>query len=198
MEKVLLKSAGVDLSMNSTGLCLVVDGGIKEVATIKSAAKSVSSRYEHMLRVHDVVDRIMAWLIKVKPHVVVVEDYAYSRNWTKGSTRGAEFRGVFLSRYMGLFQTGDTFKMHFPIFISPITIKLFATGNRSADKQEIVWFVENKFDVESLNQDEADASILAFIGWCWAKKFGRGGWRAIQDLLPKQIEIINRVRQEEF
>ena len=193
-----LKSAGVDLSMNSTGLCLIEEGSLADVATIKSTAKSVSSRYEHMLRVHDMVDRIMGWLVKARPHVVVVEDYAYSRNWTKGSTRGAEFRGVFLSRYMRHFGTGDIFKLHFPIFISPIAIKMFATGNRSADKQEIIWFVESKFNVNSLGQDEADAAVLAFIGWCWAKKFGRGGWRVLEDLLPKQVEIVNRVKQEEF
>lgn len=99
-------------------------------------------------------DTLLAYIIKHGIKQVVAEDVSVggSRGF-KSSVKLSEFRGI-------LFEVCDTLDLPEPIFINLTTIKKFATGDASADKQKMIEFCKSRWNIDPIDDNEADATHI--------------------------------------
>ena len=91
---------------------------------------------------------------------IVAEDVSVNNHFTD-ARKLSEFRGI-------LFEVCDTFDLPEPIFINPMTLKKFATGNGHADKHMMIEFCKKRWNIEPVDDNHADAVHLFF---CLIKRF---------------------------
>lgn len=158
-----MRVAGWDLSMTSTGVC-VIDGGIASLARVKS--KPARSEGKPSLRQrHDRIgvleskiwaatglDEVRGW-----PDLIVVEGPSYgSVGGTAHDRSGLWHRAVKLPLSLGI----DV------VEVPPSNVKKYATGNGAADKDKVLAAVIRRYpDVDVDGNDVADALVLAAIGY---------------------------------
>lgn len=91
---------------------------------------------------------------------IVAEDVSVNNHFTD-TRKLSEFRGI-------LFEVCDTLDLPEPVFINPMTVKKFATGNGHASKKEMVEFCKKRWQIEPNDDNEADAIHIFF---CYIKRF---------------------------
>jgi len=91
---------------------------------------------------------------------IVAEDVSVNNHFTD-TRKLSEFRGI-------LFEVCDTLDLPEPVFINPMTVKKFATGNGHASKKEMVEFCQKRWQIEPNDDNEADAIHIFF---CYIKRF---------------------------
>lgn len=106
-----------------------------------------------------------------------------------GSPGGASSRGA----VWGLFVT-TCLNYADVIVVAPKSLKLFSTGNGSADKKEMASVIYPKYNLESLDRkvwdDEIDAIGLSEVGF-WASRIMDEGVSKIKDKLkPHELIVL--------
>lgn len=160
-----MRVAGWDLSMTSTGVC-VIDGGIASLARVRSkparadGKPSLRQRHDRISvlerRIWDTTGLDEA-LSACWPDLIVVEGPSYgSVGGTAHDRSGLWHRVVKLPLSLGI----DV------VEVPPTNVKKYATGNGSADKDKVLAAVIRRYpDVDVDGNDVADALVLAAIGY---------------------------------
>jgi crossover junction endodeoxyribonuclease RuvC len=139
-----MKILGLDLSIVNTGYSF----GTKETT---GSIQTKKIGLDNLLRIIHIRDFIRDLVIKEKPDVVVIEDFAF----------GARGMGLFQIAGLGwvvrtaLKDLGTKFEL-----IPPSVLKKFITGKGNADKELMLLKAYKKFGVEFEQNDECDAFCL--------------------------------------
>lgn len=169
-----MKAVGLDLSLASTGIAVIVDGGA-HTETIKLRAGLTGVRRLDALRSH-----LREFVHGA--HLVAVEGAAYNQ---QGGQQGHHERA-------GLWwlMAWTLYRAEIPLaVIGPTQIKKYATGKGNAKKAEVVGAVARRYPaVTCATDDEADALVLAAMA---ARKLGH----PIDGSLPNtQVEAMARAQ----
>ena len=166
---------GLDLSLNSTGYAYRSDlvGRLPTITTgrIKPGKRRGPERL-HFNRqqlgqaVNDAerrFDRERAEPIRLT--LAVIEDYAmgYGGNRHPGRTFSiGEWGGV---ARLYLYDQGIPM-----LYVSPSSLKMFATGNGNAEKPQVIQAIAELWEYDVPNDDEADAFVLMMLGEAYLSK----------------------------
>lgn len=143
------KVIGLDLSLNSTGLCVM------DATTVMTKTITPDKTQPMNMRVNDILKEILAHVDSES--VVFIEDYAYaSFPGSSSVTILAEINGVIKHALWSKFIPYHT--------IPPTTIKKFLTGSGKAKKEDMKLKGYIKYNREFRTSDEVDAYVLAEMG----------------------------------
>lgn len=100
-------------------------------------------------------DTVMSFITEHGICQIVAEDVSAgtSAGGFKASVKLAEFRGI-------LFEICDTLDLPEPVFINPITVKKWATGNGNADKEMMIDYCKRRWGIDPCDDNEADATHI--------------------------------------
>jgi crossover junction endodeoxyribonuclease RuvC len=146
--------AGLDISITSTGYCIV--NSRKEVeadGTIESKPGQPDViRFETIAS--DLVDELALYSVVG----IAIESYAYSIRGRGNFSRIAELGGVVKNKiFTNLFLSPPDSMF----FISPSTLKKYATGKGNTHKNLVNKHIFKKWDFDTDSDDVADAYVLA-------------------------------------
>lgn len=151
-----LPIAAIDPSLTSTGLCYGTDATDCEVICCgsKPNGKSVGDRIR---RYEGLVGKIEHVLSTVRPRLILIETYAFSKNLA-GQMDLGEFGGLLRWHLMD----------HTPhlIEVAATCLKKFATGKGNAPKEVVIGHVQKNWGRLCANSDEADAFCLYMMALC--------------------------------
>lgn len=154
-----MKFVGIDLSLASTGVCVLDDeGNLLESHAIKTKPRgqSMLRRFE---RYDEIIDRICDLGVGNDGYcTAAIEGYSYG-NHIKGLGPLIECGGLLRMKML----------IH-PLVLEstevpPSCVKKWATGKGNATKQQIILDIACRYGVEFRIDDEADAFCLAKIAW---------------------------------
>jgi len=176
-------TVGLDMSLTSTGFCVIQKDGTIKTDVIKTTPRSAPNKLD---RLKLICSEVLKRILQNEVDLVCIEDYFTPNN--KQQVRAA----------MSLIELGTAmrlalYQMKMPFFIIAIQqLKKFATGKGNAKKSIIVREVYKKWGLEAKDDNEADACVLAQIGQALA---GRAAGGEI-DLLQYQEEVFEKVSEE--
>ena len=155
-----LRLIGIDLSLTSTGICVVNDGSITELDTIKSSGKKGDSITQRGDRMNWIVEElVLTHLFWENADLAVIEAPSYGSSFGSAHDRSGlwwlvvreiQGRGIPLA------------------LVSPQGRAKYGTGKGNSKKPEVYAAVKANY-AELVprpikNNDEADAVLLACIG----------------------------------
>lgn len=91
---------------------------------------------------------------------IVAEDVSVNNHFTD-TRKLSEFRGI-------LFEVCDTLDLPEPVFLNPMSIKKFATGDGHADKAKMMKFCKLRWQIDPVDDNHSDAVHIFF---CYVKRF---------------------------
>ena len=146
---------GLDLSLTSTGYCLMnQEGGI--LASGKLTPKKLSG----IERLKFIEENLSSMVISHAVSEVFLEGYAFAAHMAYAHEIG-ELTGVIK---LMLHRNGVPFRS-----VGPTTLKKFVTGRGNAKKNEMLLAIYKKWCIEFKDDNEADAYALARYGMGLAK-----------------------------
>lgn len=146
---------GIDLSLTSTGLCIVYKGKAQtfRVESKGSADASLANRYR---RLDDIAGEIIMTVVNNDADLVVIEQPAYSRTVGHMHDRSGLWWIVVHALHH---------ERHSVAEVAPTSRARYATGKGNAGKDAVLLEVARRFpDVALSGNDEADALVLAAMG----------------------------------
>ena len=143
-----MRVVGIDLSLACTGLVSIDESGNVDSFAVKTKPQRQEKRLIH------ITGSILSFLVKPKPDLIVIEDYAFMANGQ--ITKLAELGGVVKT---SLFSCDYNF-----ITIAPSRVKKFACAKGNAKKDQVRLEVYKRWGFEAKTNDEVDAYALARIG----------------------------------
>ncbi len=166
---------GLDLSLNSTGVCKYnTKNGKYKTFTITHKLIGVE-------RMAYIIEYIGVWLNKYskKKVLIVIEGFSYGKARSKVLV---QFGGLGYGVRMCLLRNGFKY-----IVCGPLQLKKFVTGKGSGGKDKVILHAYKKWGVEFDTNDECDAYCLCKIGEAYKKKMK----------LPKyQKEVIDKMKKD--
>ena len=140
---------GIDLSLSSTGVCVLEHGELPKLLSIKT--KRSQAVFDRQL---EIVSRLRQ--ILKSNDIVVMEDLGVSAQYQPS---GRLFERIELCGMIKLVAQAIT---GFPWFLAtPSMLKSFVAGKASARKEDVVKAVKDVWKIPVGNDDEADAFGLA-------------------------------------
>jgi Holliday junction resolvasome RuvABC endonuclease subunit len=108
-------------------------------------------------------DTLLDYITKHNIRQIVAEDVSVGKSagGFKASVKLAEFRGI-------LMEVCDSLDLPEPIFVNPLTVKKWATGDGHADKETMIFFCKRRWGIEPIDDNEADATHIFFY---YVRKF---------------------------
>lgn len=150
-----MKILCLDQATRVTGYSVWQNGKLKKYGTLEP---SMSKNVTYIERLVDMCNAIESLIIKTKPNVVCIEDVQFQSN-----------QRVFkiLAQMQGyIFAILDKIKLPF-VVVEPSCWKAFdgiKAKRREEQKLQTIKFVKEKYNIEQLSEDEADAIAIG----CWA------------------------------
>lgn len=111
-------------------------------------SKSRNNNKEHGAFRKTLMDFIQKYDIKR----IVAEDVAVNKHFVD-MRKLSEFRGI-------LFEVCDTLDLPEPVFLNPMTVKSWATGDGHADKAKMIRFCQLRWHTNPIDDNEADATHI--------------------------------------
>jgi crossover junction endodeoxyribonuclease RuvC len=156
--------AGVDLSLTSTGVCILQPDGVVKLITIPGRSiprKETPTLRRRWERIHNTIDALAD--IVGSCDLIVIEASAYAA----GGATTVDQHGMWWNTVDRLHLFLDNI-----VVVSPTTRGKWATGSGRADKAAVAAAMARRLpEVTFANSDEADAAALAYMGAQWL------GWR---------------------
>jgi crossover junction endodeoxyribonuclease RuvC len=145
-----LPVAAIDPSLTSTGVCLGTDDDdfIVKCCNSKPRGKTVLDRVK---RYEQLIGDINRLLDVVKPRLILIEEYAYSKNM------GGQ---MYLGEFGGLLRWHLCDYTPHVIEVTASCLKKFATGKGNAPKDVVMAHVAQRYGKLFQNNDEADSFVL--------------------------------------
>lgn len=156
---------GIDLSLTSTGLCLVQDRMIAKVERVQTKG-SLSDRIpERNKRLHWITDKVLDFVIANEVDLVVVEAPSYGSQYGAAHDRSGLWWRVM----------GDLLLEGYPVaLVSPQGRAKYATGKGNSPKKMVETNVRQRYALHDITwpsrgkgDDIADAILLAAMGSRW-------------------------------
>lgn len=169
---------GIDASTKRTGIAVPTG----ETCTIVPSTTDVAQR------LHEIAGQIAHLVRQFRPHLVVIEGYAFGTPGKLGLVRLGELGGAIR---MVLFEQGIPY-----VEIPPASLKLFASGSGNAPKDHVL-AAARAASPRIRNHDEADAFIcraagLLAYGRDVLKGDPRGRQRVVADMTWPTIRSLAR------
>lgn len=149
---------GIDPSLTSTGVCYGIDAETWSVVCCGSKPRG-RSVYDRVHRYERLVADVMRVLETVKPAIILIEEYAYSKN-SGGQMYLGEFGGILRWNMIDL--TPHIYE------VTASCLKKFATGKGNAPKDVVMAHVAQRYGQVFRNNDEADSFVLYQMALCAA------------------------------
>jgi crossover junction endodeoxyribonuclease RuvC len=148
------KVLGIDPSLTGTGLVLLEDGKMIEKALIISKPVGKKPKDE-LTRILKIVDQIEDFFKASTVHMAAIEGIAFGIGKT---TSLAQLSGLnYLIRSMLMFH-GIPF-----VVVAPTSLKKFATGKGTSQKDQMMLEVYKRWGVSILDNNVCDAYALAQV-----------------------------------
>ena len=201
---------GVDQSLNGMAAALVIEHEFRAcryITKVKSQSKMNKTDGTHLVfgtddtskieRLEIVTQLFESWLDELKPDYVALEDYAFAMARLPTAELGGALKLI-------LYRRNIPFTLY-----DPKTVKLFATGNGAAEKDEVTKAVEKRFNIslagaagknsktkqrtfgKGSDGDIADAAVIADI-LCTELDL-RAGTVKLVNLPESERRVFNRV-----
>lgn len=164
---------GIDPSLTGTAWCwLGRKGRIIDQARIDTAKLRGAERLCH-------IEHELSQIADMDLRLIAIEGYSF----------GSQGRAVFQIGELGGVLRRLFFVLKIPCLeIPPAVLKKFATGKGNARKDEVMLNVYRRWGVECGNSDQADAYVLARIGWTLVTG-------AEADLTAEQMAALVKLRE---
>lgn len=171
---------GLDLSLRSTGVCVIQDG---EAECVTIGSRVEAQWWEFPARVEGIVSDVLEWASVAEP-AVFIESPAFA---AKGRALDRMF-GAWWLAVSELVKHGVTVRR-----VTPGQLKKFATGSGSANKEQVLLAVDRRYpEVAVAGNDEADALVLAVIGSAvYGEPFSRSLTKD-QELIVEAVRVDGR------
>ena len=168
-----MKTLGLDLSLTATGICLLEDGNVVLLDTIKSKP-SGKTPTEELTRLQKIVSDIEDVVVDHEDiDVVCIEGLAFM---ARNTTALVQLSGLnYLVRNM-LHEYRKRF-----VIVQPTSLKKFATGSGASPKDVVILSTYKRFEQTILDNNQCDSFVLAKIGEGIA---GKGDW------LKHELEVL--------
>lgn len=143
---------GLDLSLTSTGWCVLEGGKIRTKGLIKPKIKGA----ERLRYIKDYVDNMLMQMhTRQELRLVALEGYSFGSKNTHAHSTG-ELGGIIkLTLLLNKIET---------IIVPPTCLKKFITGKGNAPKDIMMMKTFAKYGIEFTNNNECDAYCLAKLG----------------------------------
>jgi len=153
-----LPIAAIDPSLTSTGVCVGTTNDDLQINCVgsKPRGKTVLDRIR---RYEGLIAGILAHVDAVRPRLILIEEYAYSKNM------GAQ---MYLGEFGGLLRYHLVDYTPHVIEVTASCLKKFATGKGNAPKDVVMAHVAQRYGRLFNNNDEADAFVLFQMALCIA------------------------------
>lgn len=151
-----MKIIGIDPSLTSTGVVVLVNGKIKDKYLVET--KPTNNYYDEIRRLIKISE---SFSLDGKIDLVVVEGIAYG---IKKASALAQLCGLNYLIRKRLIEAEIPF-----VIVAPTTLKKFITGNGTAAKEELMLDVLKRFGVTLRDNNLCDAYGLAMIGYTLKK-----------------------------
>lgn len=151
-----LPVCGIDPSLTSTGICLGTDPE-KFSIECRGSKKRGETVIDRIQRYEGLIGLILATLEKARPKLILIEEYAYSKNMG-GQMYLGEFGG--LLRYHLIDYTPHV------IEVTASCLKKFATGKGNSPKDVVMAHLAKDTGRLFTNNDEADSFVLFQMALC--------------------------------
>jgi crossover junction endodeoxyribonuclease RuvC len=148
-KKVSGMNLGLDLSLTSTGYC-VLDS--RTVPVVVGTIRTRPTDGSFYVRARIVRQKVMTLIQKYEPEAIAIEGHAIFSG-KSSAVQLAELNGIV--RY-AIFAAGWRWEN-----VPPSTLKKFAAGKGNASKAEMIEAVRKKWGFATKSNDEADAYALA-------------------------------------
>jgi len=142
----MVKVLGIDQSLNHTGYVVLIDGKVLKTGLIEPKIKGT-------IRLVTIRNELIKLLEFHRPHLVGMEDYAYSG-------RGRVFN---LGELGGIIKVLCADKRKPLMIINPLQIKKYATNNGKADKELMIKKTKEKTGILFSDDNICDAYNIANI-----------------------------------
>lgn len=151
------KILGIDPSLTATGFCLLKNNRL----FLQQVYRPKNTGTDRLFEIEKKIEEVIA---STAPDIVVIEGYAYAR--TKQAHQMGEL-GWAARRTMENLKN----MYHYEWFeVSPNSLKKFATGKGNSKKDTIMLYIYKRWKVEIVDNNIADAYILAKIGQAYLGK----------------------------
>jgi Holliday junction resolvasome RuvABC endonuclease subunit len=167
---------GLDLSLTSTGVCVLYRGHMKTWTYGQPKPKS------KLLRLEFHRQELASLLLRYSPALVGIEGHSF------GSTSSAHSLGE-------LHGVVKLELLHFGVaacIVPPTNAKMFVAQNGGVGKDQIPLHLFKRFGVEVTNTDEADATAVALTTMAAAYPHLRSGWSMTQKMTQaiEKVEVL--------
>jgi crossover junction endodeoxyribonuclease RuvC len=139
---------GIDLSLTSTGICLLGEDNEFEASLIKTKSRG----YERLIFIKDEVESFVNW---GDPRLVVLEGYSFGSKFGRRESIG-ELGGIIK---LSLVTMGRK-----TIIAPPTCLKKFVTGKGNSGKEIMLMRTLAKYKIEFNDNNLCDAFGLAKMG----------------------------------
>lgn len=146
---------GLDLSLTSTGACVLTDDANVLVRMAIVAPGHCGKGFDRLYYIHN---RLKLLLVEFTPDVIMIEGYSYGS--ARGLEAGAEVRGaVAIALAECCYELGRNV-----FLVPPTSLKKYVLGKGAGDKDMMRLGVYKRWGFEAPTNDEVDAYALARIG----------------------------------
>lgn len=150
-----MKILCLDQATRITGYSVWQNGKLKKYGTLEP---NIPKNVTYIERLSGMCNAIESLIIKTKPDVVCIEDVQFQSNQRTFKIL-AQMQGY-------IFAILDKIKLPF-VIVEPSCWKAFDSikaRKREEQKAQTIEFVKEKYNIEQLSEDEADAVAIG----CWA------------------------------
>lgn len=151
-----LPICGIDPSLTSTGICLGTDPEQFSIQC-RGSKKRGDTVLDRVKRYEQLVADILGGLEKSRPALILIEEYAYSKNMG-GQMYLGEFGGILRWNLIDI--------TPHVIEVTASCLKKFATGKGNAPKDVVMAHVAKNTGRIFNSNDEADAFVLYEMALC--------------------------------
>jgi Holliday junction resolvasome RuvABC endonuclease subunit len=209
-----VKVIGLDVSLNHWGIVSLLDGELENYWFVTTENSIVKKLKEHSIFIDlpkrskeesqifsikrlAALEKMLINFLKEHPvDYYGIEDYAFAMQ--QGSHQLGEMGGMVR---LNLYKAGKLFRLH-----DPNSIKMFSTGNGSADKNLMEKGLKAKYNIDFLpcnpiskngkmnkavSEDLYDALAIAKL--VWTEVLLRKGNIKLNELTESEIKVFNRV-----
>ena len=169
---------GLDLSLTGTGFCLKMGNSIT-IETVSTKPKDFDNNLDRLIHIRDTLLSKIPMSVKM----ICVEDFFTPSNSMQiGSAIKLAMLGTVIR--IALYEKGLPF-----VIIAPSQLKKFVTGKGSGDKSMILREVYKRWGINALDDNQADAVVLAYTAEALVGTF--------TDDTPKfQVDVVKTIRQD--
>lgn len=173
--------AGLDMSLTATGVCVISDSKIT-LSTVRTSSKQFDSFHD---RLDYISKEVFFHLPKGVDLVCIEETFIPKKNSSADITMKIIANAYMIRRHL---DHSEIRRME----VAASQLKKFALGTGKGEKDQIMMQVLKRWDIETADNNQADAVVLAKIAEAIVKE---ESFMPV-DLIQAQQEVVQKVREK--